>query len=100
MTGPNLQLRASVGHRLVLLIACQMAALGFIVLLALYTRDSPSARYWVIAGGIAGALISLVAGVRMYQAVVPRTRILIDRVRQFQDTGVHERIGNMGNDAI
>jgi hypothetical protein len=26
--------------------------------------------------------------------------MLIDRVRQFQDTGVHERIGNMGNDAI
>jgi signal transduction histidine kinase len=100
MTGPHLQLRASVGRRLVLLIVWQTAALALIVFLALYAHDSPNGRYWVLFSGIIGALISLTLGVRLYQAVVPRTRMLVDRVRQFQDTGVHERIGNMGNDAI
>jgi signal transduction histidine kinase len=71
-----------------------------VVFLALYTHDSPSGRYWVLASGIIGVLISLTLGVLVYYAVVPRARMLIDRVRQFQDTGDHERIGNMGNDAI
>jgi signal transduction histidine kinase len=82
------------------LIACQMAVLALIVFLALYTHDSANGRRWVLVSGIIGALISLTLGVLVYHAVVPRARILIDRVRQFQDTGVHERIGNMGNDAI
>jgi signal transduction histidine kinase len=100
MTGPNLKLSASVGQRLVLLIVCQTAALALIVFLALYTHDSTNGRYWVLASGVFGALISLTLGVLLYHGVVPRARMLIDRVRQFQDTGVHERIGNMGNDAI
>jgi signal transduction histidine kinase len=100
MTAPNLKLRASVGQRLVLLIVGQTAALALIVFLALYMHDSPNGRYWVLASGVIGALISLTLGVLLYHAVVPRARMLIDRVRQFQDTGVHERIGDMGNDPI
>src|SRR5262245_15286260 len=100
MTGPSLKLRASVGGRLVALIVCQMGILAWIVSLALYTHDSQNGRQLVLASGIIGTLISLTLGVLVYHAVVPRSRMLIDRVRQFQDTGVHERIGNMGNDAI
>src|SRR5262245_35405458 len=100
MTGPSLKLRASVGGRLVALIVCQMGILAWIVSLALYTHDSQNGRQLVLASGIIGTLISLTLGVLVYHAVVPRSRMLIDRIRQFQDTGVHERIGNMGNDAI
>src|SRR5262245_42293135 len=100
MKAPKLHLRASVGRRLLLLIVCQTAALALIVFLALYTHNSPSGRAWVLASGVIGALISLALGVHLYQAFVPRVRTLVDRIRQFQDTGVNEPTGNMGNDAI
>lgn len=100
MTRPSLKLRASVGGRLILLIVCQTAVLAMIVFLALYTHDSENGRRWVLASGVAGVLVSITLGALVYHAVVPRARMLVDRVRQFQDTGVHDRIGNMGNDAI
>src|SRR5690348_11418222 len=100
MTPPNLKLRASMGRRLVVLIVAQTVVLALIVFLALYLHNSENGRYWVLASGVIGALVSLTLGVLVYHAVVPRARMLVDRVRQFQDTGVHERIGNMGNDAI
>jgi signal transduction histidine kinase len=63
-------------------------------------KHTTNARMWLLTTGTAGILLTLSLGLRVYRAVIPRARLLVERVRKFQDTGVHERIGDLGNDYI
>jgi len=59
-----------------------------------------SARNTLLATGLAATFITGSFGLFIFYTVVPRAKILVERTRQFMESGKHERIGHLGNDAI
>ncbi|HYR84208.1 MAG TPA: HAMP domain-containing sensor histidine kinase [Terriglobia bacterium] len=59
-----------------------------------------SGHVWLLAIGIAGVVVTLFLGLHVRRAIAPRIKRLVAHVRQFQETGKHERIGDTGKDDI
>jgi signal transduction histidine kinase len=57
-------------------------------------------RRWVIFIGVGGTVLILILGLRVRSAVAPRIKRLVSQVRNFQETGKHERIADPGKDDI
>ena len=57
-------------------------------------------RLWVIFIGVAGTALILLLGLYVRRAIAPRIKDLYAHVRDFQETGKHERIHDNGKDDI
>jgi signal transduction histidine kinase len=57
-------------------------------------------RVWLILIGIIGAMLTLFLGLQVRRAIAPRITRLVAYVRDFQESGVHHRIGDTGKDDI
>jgi signal transduction histidine kinase len=57
-------------------------------------------RTWIIVIGIAGSVLILFLGLRVRRAIAPRIKELVTHVRNFQESGKAERVGDPGNDDI
>ena len=64
------------------------------------TERLKNARFWLLVIGVAGTVLTWLLGLHVIRAIAPRIRNLVSNVRRFQETGTHERIGDMGKDDI
>jgi signal transduction histidine kinase len=64
------------------------------------TARTRTGRIWLILIGIVGTTLSLLLGLHVARAIAPRIRRLVTYIRDFQESGVHHKIGAMGNDDI
>ena len=103
--------RTSVGTRLWLLVCCQTTIAALLVLTALWTFSKivplhhqmgsiRNGRAWLLAIGIAGTGLTFLLGLQVSRAIGPRIQQLVAQVRRFQQSGVNERIGDIGKDDI
>jgi signal transduction histidine kinase len=57
-------------------------------------------RIRLILIGLIGTTLSLLLGLHVVRAIAPRIRRLVTYIRNFQENGVHHKIGDMGKDDI
>jgi signal transduction histidine kinase len=57
-------------------------------------------RMGLILIGLIGTTLTLFLGLRVRGAIAPRIRRLVKYIRDFEESGVHHRIGDMGKDDI
>src|SRR5215471_13374835 len=63
-------------------------------------RRARSSRWWLLAIGSIGTLLTLTLGVLVRQAIAPRIRRLVGKVHLFREYGVNEKILDTGEDEI
>jgi signal transduction histidine kinase len=63
-------------------------------------RRARSSRWWLLAIGSIGTLLTLTLGVLVRQAIAPRIRRLVGKVNLFREYGVNEKVLDPGEDEI
>ncbi len=108
-----MRLRGPTGRRPFILIFSQIFINVLLVLTAVWafswTDQYPQTsrlrdrRMWLLTIGVAGTGMTLTLGLFMLRIVAPRIhrlRRLVASVRSFQETGIHERIGDTAKDDV
>jgi signal transduction histidine kinase len=58
------------------------------------------AAYWLLTVGSVATVLTLLLGYQVRRAIGPRIRFMVSKVREFRESGVYERIGDIGRDDI
>jgi signal transduction histidine kinase len=64
------------------------------------TARTKTGRIALILIGIIGTTVSLLLGLHVARAIAPRIQRLVTYIRNFQNSGVHQKLGDMGKDDI
>ena len=104
-------MKIPIGQRIYVLVACQVAITALLVLTSFFSFSDTadyhgiigSTRIRLLTMGLAGTVATLFIGLSLLRFMVPaikRLRRIVVHVRSFQETGVHDRIGDTGSDDI
>jgi len=64
------------------------------------TNRTKQSAYWLLTIGSAATVLTLLLGFRVFRAIGPRIRLMVSRISHFRESGVYERIGDIGRDDI